>query len=571
MIATVTCYSGTGLTMGNCLDNSALLDSLGFSKTSYPNIAIKQDRGLIKVRINATYDKIKDSDYVKINDNCYWLLSINMLNDNVAELTLQQDYLTTVGISLVEVVGGWCTRRHVTDDTLYNNVIDEPFTPSNEIEIERGTMIQGSSKSGFYSIVLSTVDLINIENTAKAYFDDDEDKILVPELPIVNGTITEYTSHLVSPAKTAYISLSNAYVGSMIGVQEGIKAVRQLGIESCIGASYMLPKAWATIANDIDGLVHSLEDCHQDVTSNLKPTWGSYKNNKVYSGQFNKIVLFSIASGDSQENRVEDVVDSSGNVVWATYADTRYSGRPGCKPKYYKGVENTVLFQAVHGANWQQTPFIYGISSGYGYTAEQSTLRQAQNQLNLVNGIASGLVGIASGGMGLGIGASNVQESGGYSNSTYGSMFGSIGGMAQSALGVASTIGNYQLNKQMNYASTNQALVQGANEVAFPQVPNLADYVGNAFFDIRYKLSDNDMQRFDDFLSEYGYAVDEKLTHSCFSGRTHFNYVMAHDVILKKSNVPQYLLSGMSEQIEQGVRIWHDAPSLTSLTNNPIS
>lgn len=50
----------------------------------------------------------------------------------------------------------------------------------------------------------------------------------------------------------------------------------------------MLPKVWAT-ADGIGGLLTSIVNKHQDVTSTFGGTWGSYKNNKVYSGQFQKL------------------------------------------------------------------------------------------------------------------------------------------------------------------------------------------------------------------------------------------------------------------------------------------
>ena len=157
MVATVRCYYNTGLTPTNCLDGSNLLAELGFEYKDFPNIAIKQDRGLIKIRLNTDYDNIKDADYCKINDNCYWITNILMINDNVAEVILQQDCLTTVGVYplfKLNIISGWCTRRHVLDDTEFINILDEPFVPNNELVIEPGTVISGSDDTGYYSIVL---------------------------------------------------------------------------------------------------------------------------------------------------------------------------------------------------------------------------------------------------------------------------------------------------------------------------------------------------------------------------------------------------------------------------------
>ena len=91
MVASVKFYRSTGLTPGNVLDSPAKLDSLGFSSFSVPSVAILQDRGVFKIRVNTTYSTIADVDYCKINDQCYWVTGINMLNENVAECTLEQD------------------------------------------------------------------------------------------------------------------------------------------------------------------------------------------------------------------------------------------------------------------------------------------------------------------------------------------------------------------------------------------------------------------------------------------------------------------------------------------------
>ena len=570
MIATVRCYYNTGLTPTNCLDSSSLLDSLGFSYKDFPDIAIKQDRGIINIKINTNYNDIKNADYCKINDNCYWITNIIMLNDNVAEVKLKQDCLTTVGIYplfKIGIISGWCTRRHVLNDGLYENILDEPFVPTNELEIDRGTVIIGSDDTGFYNVALSSVDLLNITETASKYLDDEGDKVLVPELPSVIGQNTAYTSHLVSPAKTAYIALSNAYNLENSNVQIGVKNVRQLGVESCIGACYMLPKAWATITEN-NGLITAITDKNRDVTSALSKTWGSYKNNKVYSGQFQKILVFSLASGDSCEARVEDIINPDTNqIIWTTYADTRYSGKPGCKPKYFKGEKNTALIQAIHGSNWQQTPFAYNMSSGLIHQTVAANTMYTKNAMDLANSYNNALLSALTGGAGSGINAASAMQEG---PEVFGALAGisAIGSIAKPAMNFVQSIGDYLIRSKSIFSDYNSSAL--SYDLKFPQEPNMADYVGNAFYDLRYRLSDNDMTRFDNFLTAYGYAVDEPLKAECFAGRQNFNYVQARDVSMTISNTPQYLISGIINQIEAGVRIWHTAPSSSALIDNPI-
>ena len=123
-----------------------------------------------------------------------------------------------------------------------------------------------------------------------------------------------------------------------------------------------------------------------------------------------------------------------------------------------------------------------------------------------------------------------------------------------------------QMNNNM--ALTNSMTVRP--DVQFSVIPTLQNYVGNYFIEYRYRLSASDMSRFDDFLTQFGYAVDEPLTKDCFSGRTNFNYVVADSVNIK-SSCPLYLREGVINQIQAGVRIWHVKPSRDKLVNNPIA
>ena len=570
MIATVKAYLNTGLSVNNCLDDISKLDSLGFTSKTFSNIAIKQDRGRISVRINTTYDNVKDADYVKINDIGYWVTGIRMLNDNVAEVGLQQDYVTTMGISSLEVVSGWCTRRCVTDDTIYKNVIDEEFVPTSELIIEGGTEISnGGSSTGHINVVLSNVDLLNLQKVAESYLDADMDKVLVPQLPTIEeDQSTQYTLHPYGLSTfTNTISMTAAYNPNDSAVLDGIKQLRSLGIESAIGASYQLPTYWATPTGSDKYSV--LTDNWANPASGLPAISGSYKNNKVFSGQFQKIVIYSLCSGDHAEFRPEDIIGSGNTINWHVYADLRYNGYPVCKPLNYKGQSNLSNFGIIKGAGWQQTPFMYTVGqSGYAVDIVDASRRYTQGLIESATGalvLGGNIASIAGGTM---AGAS-VMGLEGAEAAEFGMQRGANAAGGIGASGVHA-INSAFANKRTFLQSMRQAL-RPSDQLQFPQVPQLQDYIGNKFYELRYRLSDNDMVRFDNFLTQYGYAVDEVLTPSCFLGRTHFNYVKGEDVVLKKSGVPQYLLQGAAQVIENGVRIWHDAPAASSLLDNPIT
>ena len=586
MVATVKLYYNTGLGPGNCLDSISKLDTLGFTSRECPQVAILQDRGRVDIRINISYDNVKDADYCKINNIGYWVIGIAMLNENVASLTLQQDFITTIGINNITVLGGWCTRRCVTDDTIFSNVIPEDFVPMHELVVDGCTEISnGVNSSGHVNVLLSNINLLDLDAVAEAYTDTEDNKVLVPQLPSVSGGNTLYTFHPNGVSTyTTNISMTTAYNPNNSDVLEGVKKLRSLGIESAIGASYQIPSQWVS-AEESGGVYTLLVDNWHNTRSNFGTKWGSYKNNKVYSGQFQTIVCYSICSGERSEFSVEDIVDSSGNVNWTLFADVRYNGYPACKPSIFKSKSNNSQFGVIKGAGWQQTPFIYNLPSGYAVDIstlvretqfrEKSTAIQAvfdlPGQLGSVaeKAVMSTAVNNMAEVNNMGIKNSFVQgQANDFADIQYGtSMIGTAGG-AISNLG-STIINRMAIKRSFATAATDYAR-KLRPDIQFPVIPQLQDFLGNKFYEMRYRLADVDMQRFDNYLTAFGYAVYEPLTKDCFGGRTNFNFVQAEDVNIK-SNFPLYFNSGAIDQIQAGVRIWHTAPSRAKLYDNPIS
>ena len=573
MIASVKAYYNTGLTVGNSLDNILLLDSLGFSSRTFDSIAIKQDRGRINIRINTSYENIKDADYIKINNIGYWVTGIVMLNDNVAQVNLQQDYVTTVGITGIEVISGWCIRKHVItqqEDEIYYNTLDEPFQPTNRLEIDFGNEITGGGTPGVNRVVVvSSIDLANVATLdSKAYVDSAGDKVLVPQLPTCSSSSTTYVSHIVG-TKQAKVPMTQAYAGSDATILQALSTVRSLGVESCIVACYNLPGEWTGTPSSSGSLYTQINDASQNVNSAFNSQWGTYKNKKVYSGQFQKIVLYSLASGDSVENRVEDIINDSNNIIWFVAADTRFNGNPVCRPLYYHRTQNSKLMSTVNGAKWQQTPITYQGVSGYDWALRSRTIQLRRGSEIAGLGILNKGIGMVSPALNTAENVDSYAQYSGLLKPDLGSVVGPAGGAIGNALGIMNDISSYAYTHDSLNLQTERQLSD--IEVQFPRIPSFQDYVGNNFYEMRYRLSDNDMVRFDNFLTAFGYAVDEVLKAECFGGRTHFNYVQARDVALKKSGAPQYLLDGMAKVIESGVRIWHTAPSHTKLLDNPIA
>lgn len=585
MIATVKLYHDTGLTAGNCLSSASLL--VNFRATSIPDVALQQDSDITAVRIEITWNKVKSADYCVINNWCYWITGIVMLSDNVAELRLSLDVITSIGISNLNVIGGWCTRRCVVDDTPYTNVIAENFTPQNPYVIQLGAAIKPAGK--FANILVSTVKLEQaaLENLAK-YYEPAGDVtgelgVTVPLLPSLAGVeITKWTVKIpsignkthVMPPYAAYDMDKSDVLATPIAI------VRSLGIESSLVDSYQISDGWCdTLAADATGRANVVSCAGGTYTSSITPTWGVHKNNKVYTGQFHRIVLFSISTGESAEFKPEDVVFDN-QFQWSYMADPRPSGCPVIYPSVYRGAANLQMFYMIHGARWSRLPLHYITPSGYEHALNVAAFNNDLAQRNFFSGALSGgisaggnlLSGLMTGGLSgvqmqsdLNFGYQPVQDAISMQlaqpNFSGAQM---VAGGAGGVQGLANYINNVETN---NFAAKQQMRVDG--NISFPKVDQLADYIGNVFYDMRIRLDSRDMVRFDAYLTRYGYAVDEPLTAACFTGREHFNYVQATgaEIITGRGNRYDNLVSSV---LAGGVRIWHKPPTAGAYENNPI-
>lgn len=590
MVATVRLYYNTGLTPANCLDSLSKLDSLGFRYHDCPQVAILQDRGRTSIKINISYDNVKDADYCKINNIGYWITSIAMSNENVAVLVLLQDYLTTVGIDNINILSGWCTRRSVVSDNFFENEIDEAFTPTEPLTIDFGTEIKpknapSQTSKSYKNVLVSTVDLLDTEKLADTYTDDITGfKVTVPKLPLKNFD-TSYAMDFGEGLVSTKIAATCAFNADDENVKQGIANVRSLGIESSIIASYLLPNEYVEIFNETgQGRISAIEGINQDRKSSLDPKFNQlqYRNKKVFSGQFQKYILASIVSGESLEFRPEDITgdytDESGTVhhnvvVWTLSADTTYQGHPVCRPTKFHKSKNKYWISTIKGANWQNSPIAYNTASGEGLARAS---RQASNFFNMAQAIPL----LTSGNVNTGANLANsvVQNNAAVQQSlfagqqaSFGETLGSGFGLNAAALGV--NLGQKVNNAMLRSVSISAEYAQRAwprPELNFGMIPSLQNYIGNYFYDYRYRLSDADMIRFDRYLTQFGYAVSEPLKNECFYGRQHFNYIKAEDVNIRVLNFPLYIRDGIIGQLESGVRIWHTAPSLEAMQDNPI-
>ena len=568
----VKCYFDTGLYLDNCLENLAALDLLGFTSITLDGVWLLQNREIREVKVAVSYERIKNVDYCVIGDTGYWVNGITMVNENVCVLSIQPDYITSIGVANIKIIDGWATRRCVTNDEIFSNTIEEPFTPMKPLKLDFGGVLKPSTvASDDYRIVVSTVDLETAEYTAQSYKDEANDLLVtVPQVPVATQETTfqmgDYTYKLPKAGCYNYDL-----------VNEGVQAVRSLGIESCITASYTIPRAYVqkgSLENTRHAIIVGVNE-DKESAENIRPEYANVKNKKALTGQFMKYTLMSLITGETQTFPVEEI-ESNGKIKWKLLSDPLPEGFPIAMPSVFHKSPNTAFYGAVKGAVWQQNPIQYTMKSG-------AALDQAAFDRSITGKIVSAAPAVA--GVAAKAGAAATKA---FVNQTaIGMGSAAIGGAAKAGAtaiglggvgigtlvggaavaGVAALAATYWFNTKKLQFQTQQNII--APDIPYTPVHSLQNYYGNFFQEFRYRLDDSDLENFDRFLSAYGYAVSEPLTTDCFKGRVNFNYIEAENVLIKTPRSKIETL-GATEQITNGVRIWHTAPSQERLYNNPI-
>lgn len=541
---TIECFANTGFTPSNVPDSANRLRSL-VTPITLDAVWLLQNRGRGSVKVSTTFDTIKNVDYCFIGDTYYWVTNILMHNENMCELELSADYLTTIGISNLNVSSGWCTRRHVQDDALFSNIIDESFDPSEPLKLDLGQMLTPGEHTGDLEIALATVYLAgDITSVAKTFTDDVTSlTVTVPVIPAVVGS-TLYTMTADKPYSRKVPSTC-AFNYEVKKIRDNIQAVRSLGIEQAITGSYLIPEEYITYIAP-DGQINTITGKKSLITSSINPIYqAGIKNKKVFSGQYQKIILTSVASNSQEEYEAHDIYES-GNYQFIVFCDPSPEGRPYCKPAVYHGDTDNYFMGTVVGQTWQNQPIAYTQTSG-------EAVAIANTRREITRGTISGVTNATTNALGaVGAGVS-------------GNPVGAISGIAGTTTGIVNTL--FDVSNLAYQRNVSNIIV--APTINFARISGIQNYIGNYFYVYRYRLSDNDTVRFDNYLTQFGYACSEPLTQACFVGRQFFNFVQAESVNLS-CDYPMSIRLGAIAQLNSGVRVWHALPSISAMYNNPI-
>ena len=587
MICSIEAFKNTGFTARNVPDGASTVYS-NFKPTRYPDCALIQNKYLAKIRIATTFENIDGVDYIVVIKNgtdktFYFVTGITMLNDNCCELDLMMDALTTVGIDNLYIISGWATRCHPASDGLFENDLPEPFIPSHELQMDVSGIIklpvEDTAKD--LNVVGATFNVEGDYNSAKKFLAEDA-YVTTPICPMFTSDSADNTiiKMYVGTLGTFENKLPETYLFEETDkVKEGLQTARSLGLDNGISSSYRIPKEYLSAKLlSSNSLISTLTNRFGSVDTTIPFKYDTdyeVMNNKCYV-IWNTFTIMSTCSGERADYKAKEVYenDPDGNFHINIFADLSPNGSPYFSPVKYLG-KNNLWQTAIKGMPWQNQPIAYDRESGwyvsresklldykeylsqYNYDYAKNERDKARAEVNgafdFVTGVASGVGSLLSGKIGDGVS--------------------DIAGGLKSVFNTGADITNYnaakeQMYKNRKFTEQKSELAFNATQVyaptvSFPRDESLQNFVGNYCYVTRTRLAKSDLQKLDVLFNMYGYAVDEPVTKPMFNSRRYFNYIECNnlDIDIKSKDVPMYIRDLITNQLTNGVRIWHVKPN----------
>ena len=384
----VTLYKRTGLNSANTIDKPARLDAA--EQLEVPALDILQPEHLSQIRVKATREQVKDTDYCCLHNNSeryYYAVDPFMLSSiDVTTLHITCDSVMTAAaitgdISNVEFGDGITDRYHVRkqDDTYGAYEEEDPLlVPDDVLEFDT-YQIDHDNGEGKH-LVESTMSLANMaeRRQAETYVDEGSEtgggKVVVPQtVPAL-----EFTEVTLSTGGRSYKTPGSEYYDhSFERTQNGIARVRSLGAEGCILNSWIVPAAYCEYIpgeqEGLEGLVLAIQGKEIEDETGVYFDDNRARNKRLSYGSLNKIEIISPASGNSISYNPEDLCQSRSNpgrLVIGIMSDPRPSGRPYFFPKWYRGktLNERGYAHMLPGLQWSNAPLVYTGNSGADLT-----------------------------------------------------------------------------------------------------------------------------------------------------------------------------------------------------------
>ena len=624
-------YYDTGFNSINIPDSDALLESIG-SGQNFPAVDLLQNTNLQSVRIRATFNEVKDSDFCCIFRNSegtpektdafyYFVEGFQMLGIDVAELVLTPDYITSAGgPTNLEYTDGIARRAHVTSDGYGDwNLDDDYLTPSEPLILD--TYSVRFTAGGTWDVVESSIDLPVMSRLVSAFSYKEAtgaETVTVPRsVPNVKTTTYTMDGNQGGETRTGLFLFGPS-------VKNGIEQCRALGIENTIMNTAYIPKALVSMVTETEtaqnvttsarkqvridrdgtpvGYINyaELEDPGNEgvtITATAVATasgnfvtnqtdmafvYANVNNMRVLYGGLNRVGILT-TSGDKLESKPEDIRGGSDYISVKSVGDPHTNGAAYHRFPYMNGDSSNIGFwrNAVKGLPWKQIPIIYTEKRGNALDRIQFENAREIADFEYYSKPISQL----RGGTALSMRTRDIET--GETGTAYfknilkalGEGAKGIGGRIAGA-GATAIVGPIN-NPAERYAMQKQQELENFAVGQSAVSPDIAfGYDGEAFRDFygecvivyRYRLTDTDLARLDKILTMYGYRVNVPVSRGLFSGRQYFNYVEGSVTVSRTitEHLPRWWCEGIAAQMGTGVRVWHVKPDPSYYNNNPI-
>lgn len=591
MALSCTLYKNTGFNTINIPDSKALLVQDASIQTSV--LDCLQNRFLASISVSATWDAVKDVDYVNVDDFYYFVTGITMTSYDIAQISLSPDFITSAGgPTSLSILDGITERHHIAKSADTFGLYDETdplLSPAQPLLLVFGASAFSDTETDYNIVAESSIDLEAMgkaTNYSSKTFGSGDAAVSVPSTTPVGSKNTSFyfggssTAHTTTNG-TALFDCTNE------NVLKGLQIVRDLGVENAVIAQYALPKSMFVIGKEAstDGYIRTVTAQVTSFSTNLPFTYATVRNQRVLSGDNNRYGILT-ASGNSYEANPEQLTGGNLTAPTVNYrGDGRENGMPYFNFYYYMGADIHSLpyffRNAITGMEWRNVPLTYVTPA---HSVQDAVNFRSQQTLNKISNYQAMDVYQQNQ---AGVDISQAQALG----SAIAGMFDSATGTSTSGMisslvgGINSAISADQKRlalesaedyRQMTYAvqRRNEMYNFGVSQqvveptIKFPfQTPSIRDYAGNGCLTYRYRYSDTDLTRIDKILTAYGYHITEQLDSSMFSNRPHFNFIKATGVTVGGS-LPTWWKNGITQQFGSGVRIWHVKPDPAYYTQN---
>ena len=364
MLLDVTLYYETGFNLVDIPDSADIIKNNYRSRT-IGQCTFLQSRFIGVAKVPITWNAVQGVDYCLIGTTWYYVMQITMINENMCALTLMMDAITTLELVKLNVnsIKGWLTRRHVKDDTLGRYTIDEPFQPSEPLEmvhVQSVGQVENNENINFITTSVSLTPFLTDATPASIRFGEtDEDSVVVPRVPATVGSGNDVdpgaqeTKFSMSGFGTSNVKpqpLPATCVWRLSDIPGGtLRTLRSIGL-NLITDSYAIPSSYVTVTGEgFNSPVKSVNGEQQQIISNIlvRPyldVTDNIYNAKVWSGQFHKVTIASAVTGDSIQFDATEILPRDSDTYtdrfqFILFADPTPNGAPYLRPRNYLGIQ----------------------------------------------------------------------------------------------------------------------------------------------------------------------------------------------------------------------------------------